>query len=89
MRMESKPCTTYWSTQGQKKEHLNRMRKIQFREPSAENVQIKENTNGIKTGSSKKILICSKSRKGITESSRATRFSNTSVDVQQIIVTNA
>ena len=37
----------------------------------------------------KKTLICSKSRKGTAESSRATRFSNTSVDVQQIIFTKA
>ena len=31
MLMESKPWTTYWFSQGQKKEHLNRMREIQFR----------------------------------------------------------
>ena len=37
----------------------------------------------------KKILICSKSREGTAESSGATKFSNTSVDVQSIIVTNA
>ena len=36
-----------------------------------------------------KSLICSKSRESTAESSRATRFSSTSVDVQQIIVTNA
>ena len=36
-----------------------------------------------------KALICSKSREGTFESSGATRFSNTSVDIQQIIVTNA
>ena len=36
-----------------------------------------------------KMLICSKSRKSTVESKEATRFSNTSVDVQQIIVTNA
>ena len=36
-----------------------------------------------------KTLICSKSREGTAESSRATKFSNTSVEVQQIIVTNA
>ena len=36
-----------------------------------------------------KVLICSKSRESAAESMRATRFSNTSVDVQQIIVTNA
>ena len=36
-----------------------------------------------------KMLICSKSREGTAESKGATRFSNASVDVQQIIVTNA
>ena len=36
-----------------------------------------------------KMLICSKSRESTAESKGATRFSNTSVDVQQIIVTNA
>ena len=35
-----------------------------------------------------KTLICSNSREGSAESSGATRFSNTFVDVQQIIVTN-
>ena len=53
--MESKPWTIYWFSQGQKKEHLNRMREIQFRETSADTERIKYNTNGIKTGSSKNI----------------------------------
>ena len=53
--MESKPSTIYWFSQGQKKEHLNRMREIQFRETSADTERIKYNTNGIKTGSSKNI----------------------------------
>ena len=35
-----------------------------------------------------KILNCSKSRKSTAESKGATRFSSTSVDFQQIIVTN-
>ena len=35
------------------------------------------------------MLICSKSRESTAEFKRTTRFSNTSVDVQQIIVTNA
>ena len=51
--MESKPWTIYWFSQGQKKEHLNQMREIQFRETSADNERIKYNTNGIKTRSSK------------------------------------
>ena len=55
MLMESKPWTIYWFSQGQKKEHLNRMREIQFRETSADTERIKYNTNGIKTGSSKNI----------------------------------
>ena len=50
MLMESKPWTIYWFSQGQKKEHLNRMRGIQFRETSADTERIKYNTNGIKTG---------------------------------------
>ena len=33
---------------------LNRMREIQFREPSADTERIQYNTNRIKTGSSKK-----------------------------------
>ena len=33
-------------------------------------------------------MICSKSREGTAESSGATRFTNTTVGVQQIIVTN-
>ena len=79
--MESKPSTIYWFSQGQKKEHLNRMREIQFRKTSADTERIKDNTNGIKTGSSK-TLICSKWREGTTESSGTTRFNNTSVEVQ-------
>ena len=55
MLMESKPWTIYWFSQGQKKEHLNQMREIQFRETSADTERIKYNTNGIKTGSSKNI----------------------------------
>ena len=53
---------------------------------------IKYNTNGIKEGSSKNIdLLKAKIDllKGTAESSGATRFSNTSVDVHEIIVTNA
>ena len=42
-------------SQGQKKEHLNRMREIQFREASAYTKRIKYNTNGIKIVSSKNI----------------------------------
>ena len=49
-----KAITIYWFSQGQKKEHLSRIWKIQFREPSADTEWIKYNTNGIKTGSSKK-----------------------------------
>ena len=79
--MESKPLTIYWFSQGQKKEYLSPMREIQFKETSADTEWIKNNTNGIKTGSSKNI-ICSKSREGTPESSGATRFSNTSVEVQ-------
>ena len=63
MLMESKPWTIYWFSQGQKKEHLNRMREIQFRETSADTERIKYNTNRIKTGSSKNIdLLKVKSR---------------------------
>ena len=54
MLMESKPWTIYWFSQSQKKEYLNRMREIQFRETSVVTEWIKYNTNGIKTGSSKK-----------------------------------
>ena len=39
----------------QKKENLNRMREIQIRATSADNEQIKYNTNRFKTGSSKNI----------------------------------
>ena len=55
MLMESKPWTIYWFSQGEKKEHLNRMREIEFRETSADTERIKYNTNGIKTGSLKNI----------------------------------
>ena len=57
------------------------MREIQFRETSA----AMSESNTILTESKpkvQKILICSKSREGTAESSGATRFSNTSVDVQ-------
>ena len=62
-------------------ENLNRMREIQFRKPSANT----EESNTILMESKpevQKTLICSKSREGTAESGRATRFSNTSVDVQ-------
>ena len=81
MLIESKPWTIYWFSQGQKKKHLNRMWEIQFRETSPDTEQIKYNTNGIETASSKKI-ICSKPREGTAESSGAKRFSDTSADVQ-------
>ena len=55
MLMESKPWTIYWFSQGQKKEELNRLREIQFRKTSANIEQIKYNTSGIKTGSSKNL----------------------------------
>ena len=42
-------------SQGQRKEHLNRMREIKSWEISADTERIKYNTNGIKTGSSKNI----------------------------------
>ena len=35
MLMEPKPWTIYWLSQGQKKEHVNRLREIKFRETSA------------------------------------------------------
>ena len=63
-------------------EHLNQMREIKFRETSADTRQIKYNTK------LKKKIVCSKSKEGTAESSGATRFNNTSVDVQEIIVTN-
>ena len=49
-------------------------------------------SNTIQTESkleTQKTLIYSKSRESVAESKGATRFSNISVDVQQIIVTNA
>ena len=55
MLMKSKSSTIYWFSQGQKKEHLNRMREIKFRGTSAAAERIKYNTNKIKTGSSKNI----------------------------------
>ena len=61
------------------KERLNRIKEMQFRAPSAET-----ESNRILTESKpevQKMSVCSKSRE--------TRFSNTSVDFQQIIVTNA
>ena len=53
--MESKPWNIYWFSQGQKKEQLNRMQEIQFRETSVDIERIKYNTNVIKTESSKNI----------------------------------
>ena len=50
------------------------MPEIQFREPSAD-------TNEIESGTSKKINLL-KARESTAESMGATRFSNTSVDVQ-------
>ena len=67
--------------------NLNRMQEIQLREPSADT-----ELSTIQRESKPKVqktLICSKSREGTAESSGATRFSNTSVNFQQIIVTNA
>ena len=61
------------------------MREIQFRETSADTERIKDNTNGIKTGSSKNIDLL-KSREDTAESSGATRFSNTSVDVSKSLL---
>ena len=77
MLMESKPRFF----QGQKKEYLNRMRETQFRDTSltltVSNTIIMESNPEVQ-----KTLICSKSREGTAEFSGATRFSNTSVDVQ-------
>ena len=86
--LESKPWTMYGFCQGQKKEHLNRMREIQFRDTSADT---ESESNTILTESKPEVqetLICSKSREGAAESSGAPRFSNTSVDVQYIVITN-
>ena len=55
MLMESKPSTIYWFSHGQKKEHLNEMREIKFRETFVDTERIKYKTNKIKTGSSKNI----------------------------------
>ena len=58
------------------------MREIQFRETSL--LTLSE-SNAILTESKpevQKTMICSKSREGTAESSGATRFSNTSVEVQ-------
>ena len=63
MLMESKPWTIYWFSQGQKKQYLNQMREIQFRETSADTERIKYNTNGIKTGSLKNINVLEVKRK--------------------------
>ena len=68
-------------SQCQKKEHLKRIREIQFSETSGDTEQIRCNTNEIKTKIQKR-LIYSKSREGTAESNGATRFSNTSVEVQ-------
>ena len=57
------------------------MREIQFRDTSDDTERIKYTTNGIKTGSSKNIDL-PKSREGTAESSGATRFNNSSADVQ-------
>ena len=54
------------------------MWETQFRETSADTQRFKYSNNGIKTGSSKNIDLL----KGAAESSGATRFSNTSVEVQ-------
>ena len=56
------------------------MTEIQFRETSAETERIKYNTSRIKL-EVQKTLICSKSREDTAESSGATRFSNTFVEV--------
>ena len=61
--MESKPWTICWFTQGQKKEHLNWMWDIKFRESSADTEQIKYNTNRIKAWSSKNINLLKVKRK--------------------------
>ena len=69
------------------KERLNRIKEMHFRAPSADT-----ESNRILTESKpevQKMSVCSKSREITAESKGATRFSNTSVDVQQIIVTNA
>ena len=74
--MESKLSTIYWFSQGQKKEHL-RIQELQLKETSADTEQIKYNTNEIKTGSSKNTDLLKV--EGTAESSRAIRFSKTSV----------
>ena len=58
------------------------MREMQFRETYTDTERIKYNTNGNKTGSLKNIDLHTRSREGTAESSGATRFSKTSVDVQ-------
>ena len=55
---------------------------MQFRETYTDTERIKYNTNGNKTGSLKNIDLHTRSREGTAESSGATRFSKTSVDVQ-------
>ena len=81
MLMESKPWTIYWFSQGQKKEHLNRMQEMKF----IETLLTLNESNAILTESKpdiQKIFICSKSKEGTIECRGATRFSNTSVEVQ-------
>ena len=68
MLMESNPWTIFRFSQDQKKEHLNRMQEIQFRETSADTEQIKYSSNGIKTGSSKNIDLLKVNRKKIIAS---------------------
>ena len=80
MLMESKPWTIYWYPQDQKKEHLNRLREIQFRETSADTERIKYNTSRIRTGFLKNIDLLW-SREGTAEFSGRTRLRNTSVEV--------
>ena len=66
--MESKPWTIYWFSQGQKKEHLNRMWEIQFRET----LRTLSESNTILTKSKPEVqetLVCSKSREDTAESS--------------------
>ena len=68
MLMESNPWTIFRFSQDQKKEHLNRMQEIQFRETSADTERIKYSSNGIKTGSSKNIDLLKVNRKKIIAS---------------------
>ena len=68
MLMESNPWTIFRFSQDQKKEHLNRIQEIQFRETSADTERIKYSSNGIKTGSSKNIDLLKVNRKKIIAS---------------------